>query len=200
MENLQIGTYGWRHQNWLESFYPDDLPEDWQLDYFSNAYRVLLVPMSDWLSWQSLDLEEVVDSVEAPFYFYLAVEHPLEKQQIEQLETVVNALGESVAGMVAWKAELVEQLKAINLPVTLVSENEHLSGWSWQLGAITFSGNPLVVLSELPTDGKAQVAILKSFMQSLPSEVNGAPLIVGGDSIDMEQVANLKTVGELLGF
>ena len=200
MENLQIGTYGWRHQNWLDSFYPDDLPEDWQLDYFSNAYRVLLVPMSDWLNWQSSDLEEVADSVEAPFYFYLAVEHELDAQQLEQLKAVVSELGESAAGMVAWKSELVEQLKPINLPVTLVSENECLSGWSWQSAGMTFSGNPLVVLTELPADGKAQVEILKSFMQSLPPEIGGAPLIVGGDSIDMALVANLKTVGELLGF
>jgi len=48
---LQVGTNGWEHDEWLGVFYPDDLPESWRLDYFSNAFNVVLVPQQAWLSW-----------------------------------------------------------------------------------------------------------------------------------------------------
>lgn len=41
---LLIGTCGWQHAAWSGSFYPDDLPEDWQLGYYGNEFRVVLVP------------------------------------------------------------------------------------------------------------------------------------------------------------
>ncbi|UCE88770.1 MAG: hypothetical protein JSW10_10650 [Pseudomonadota bacterium] len=41
---LLIGTCGWQHAAWKGGFYPDDLPADWQLTYYSNEFRVVLVP------------------------------------------------------------------------------------------------------------------------------------------------------------
>jgi uncharacterized protein YecE (DUF72 family) len=41
---LQIGSYGWRYEAWDNSFYPEDLPGDWQFAYYSNEYTVILIP------------------------------------------------------------------------------------------------------------------------------------------------------------
>ena len=41
---LLIGTCGWQHAAWKGGFYPDDLPAEWQLTYYSNEFRVVLVP------------------------------------------------------------------------------------------------------------------------------------------------------------
>jgi hypothetical protein len=43
-----IGAYGWQHKDWLGEFYPDDLPDEWQLGYYGNEYQVVLVPASYW--------------------------------------------------------------------------------------------------------------------------------------------------------
>ncbi len=41
---LQIGSYGWQYQSWNNSFYPEDLPMDWQFAYYANAYSVIMIP------------------------------------------------------------------------------------------------------------------------------------------------------------
>lgn len=45
---LLIGACGWDHPGWRGTFYPEDLPDDWQLGYYSNEYRVILVPAEYW--------------------------------------------------------------------------------------------------------------------------------------------------------
>ena len=45
---VQIGACGWQHRDWIGEFYPDDLPEEWQLGYYGNEFQVVLVPASYW--------------------------------------------------------------------------------------------------------------------------------------------------------
>jgi len=201
LENLQIGTYGWQHDSWLGSFYPEDLPEEWQLDYFSNAFRVVLVPQSEWLSWSTERLQNVMESVEGDFEFYFAVQDTLNADELELLKLVVSILGKRASGVVVWSEVAFTDLTIQSLPVTLISSQHCLSGWKWQAEGMWMSGNPLGFVSELSTDGKTQAALLGTFMASLPiDEKQGAPFIVGGAKVDMQQVANLKIVGELLGY
>jgi len=41
---LQIGSYGWQYESWKESFYPEDLPTEWQFGYYANEYTVIMIP------------------------------------------------------------------------------------------------------------------------------------------------------------
>ena len=43
---MLIGSVGWRHRHWQDSFYPDTLPEDWWLTYYSNEFGCVLVPVA----------------------------------------------------------------------------------------------------------------------------------------------------------
>ncbi len=40
---LLIGACGWLHEGWSGSFYPDDLPADWQMAYYANAWPLALI-------------------------------------------------------------------------------------------------------------------------------------------------------------
>lgn len=40
---LLIGTRGWQYPQWIGQFYPDDLPEEWQLGYYSNELNTVLL-------------------------------------------------------------------------------------------------------------------------------------------------------------
>ncbi len=219
VESLYIGTFGWRHDDWRGSFYPDDLPEEWQFDYFSNAFRVVLVPQEEWLTWSDETLCELQESIETPFYMYLELkeaglpnhffEHACEVMpldvcaELEQLKRVLSVLASSVAGLVVWSELEFTQRLLLDKPVTLVSRQYALPGWLWKKGGVCFSGHPLGVVFQLSSDGKEQVALLNDFMDSLSGvkagTVSHVPFIVGG-KINMQQVANLKTVGELLGY
>lgn len=66
-----MGACGWKHQAWLNDFYSDDLPEDWQLGFYSNEFSVVYVPLSDWIDEE--DLSVWADEVSETFRFILEV-------------------------------------------------------------------------------------------------------------------------------
>ncbi|MFK5913260.1 MAG: hypothetical protein QM484_02720 [Woeseiaceae bacterium] len=60
---ILIGSCGWKHPEWLDSFYSDDLPDDWQLGFYSNEFPVVYVETEDWLHSDVLQwTEDVSDS------------------------------------------------------------------------------------------------------------------------------------------
>lgn len=50
---LMIGAYGWQHPRWIEEFYPEGLPPEWQLGFYGNEFPVVLIPAA---YWQQTDL------------------------------------------------------------------------------------------------------------------------------------------------
>ena len=118
-ELIRVGTYGWQWSQWQGGFYPEDLPEDWQLDFYANYFRTVLVPQAQWLQWTdehcedlveavSLD-EDVFDSFEAyleqpPFLFYLSIEQVLSELDLLQFQQVKRALGDYFAGCIESEA------------------------------------------------------------------------------------------------
>ena len=55
-KTLLLGTGGWARPAWAADYYPDDLPADWQLDYYANDCDCVLLAPDD---WRSLDFEEL---------------------------------------------------------------------------------------------------------------------------------------------
>lgn len=100
-----MGTCGWKHQAWLNDFYAEDLPEEWQLGFYSNEFPVVYVPASDWLDASKsveADLSEWTADVSDAFRFILEVpENTLmnEEQFVAALETI-KTLGEHCLGLV----------------------------------------------------------------------------------------------------
>ena len=203
MENIQVGTFGWQHEKWNGSFYPEDMPEDWQLDFYANTYRVVLVPEKQWCSWSSDEIAETVEAVEGEFSFFFELVSIEDETTVQALEVIAKEFGELAAGIVVFGDDVENVSNTIaNLPVTMVSSSAVLEtdlNWQWQTDNWMCSGNPCGVLKTLISDAKQQTALLKSFMQSLPDDYEGAALIVYED-VDMQQLNNLKVIGELLGY
>ncbi|MCF6253805.1 MAG: hypothetical protein L3J38_03565 [Thiomicrorhabdus sp.] len=207
---LKIGTLGWQHDAWRETFYPEDLPSSWQLDYFSNVCRVALVPEHEWQCWSQEALTAIVESVEDDFSLYFALQNDLNggvdnAQTMAQLAHVLSVLGNVAQGVVVWSEKPFDQCYLLTLPVTLISSQHSLSGWQWQQNGVWMSGNPLGFVNQLPPEGRPQVSLLTDFVESLsknnePLKSNSVAFIVGGEEINMKQVSDLKTIGELLGY
>ncbi len=100
--NLQVGAYGWLHAQWQGSFYPDDLPPDWALSYYSNELNTVMVPASYWRHSAGFDCENWLDNIHDNFYFY--VECPaqalLDEQSFSVLLQQLNILKPHLAGVV----------------------------------------------------------------------------------------------------
>jgi uncharacterized protein YecE (DUF72 family) len=69
-----LGTIGWDHPAWNGVFYPDDLPPEWRLNYYSTAFECVYLPYATWhavapetlAGWRQDTLEHFRFLLEAP--------------------------------------------------------------------------------------------------------------------------------------
>ncbi len=100
---LLIGARGWDHEGWVGDFYPDDLPPDWRLSYYANAFRAALVPAEHLRQADPNQLGEWTADVPESFAFYLEVSgtlmQALGRGPMVLLE-LAQAIGDQLSGFV----------------------------------------------------------------------------------------------------
>jgi len=72
VRHLELAARGWTPANWLDQYYPEDLPEEWRLSYYANEHRFVLVPQAIWAA--ANDLDQWLDDLTEPFGFHLQIE------------------------------------------------------------------------------------------------------------------------------
>ena len=100
LPTFHVMPAGWDHPGWTGGFYPDDLPEDWRLSYFSNEFSEVLVPRCSWQEADPDELQGWVDDVSAAFRFYLELQEPVEASLCAKR---VEMLGGNFGGFVLTK-------------------------------------------------------------------------------------------------
>jgi Protein of unknown function DUF72 len=70
-QTINVGAYGWLHPHWENNFYPEDLPADWRLGYYSNEFNTVLVPAFYWHQQHLADCEALLDDVHPEFRFFI---------------------------------------------------------------------------------------------------------------------------------
>lgn len=73
---MRIAAYGWDHPGWEGGFYPADLPEEWRLAYYANAFSAVVVPAPLAVAATGQDLAHWAGETALSFRFL--VELPLE--------------------------------------------------------------------------------------------------------------------------
>ncbi len=68
-----VAARGWRHRAWVDNFYPEGLPADWQLSYYSNEFRAVVVPADYWPTVDALEVERWQEDTDEAFRFFLEV-------------------------------------------------------------------------------------------------------------------------------
>ncbi len=71
--NFLVAARGWRHPAWVENFYPQGLPEDWQLSYYSNEFRAVVVPADMWANADTREVAGWQEDTDEAFQFFLEV-------------------------------------------------------------------------------------------------------------------------------
>ncbi len=61
---LHFGLSGLSSLPMREGFFPEDLPEDWRLSYYSNEFQLLLISLSDINAYPSSSIEEIIEQLE----------------------------------------------------------------------------------------------------------------------------------------
>ncbi len=68
-----VAARGWRHPAWVESFYPEGLPADWQLSYYSNEFRAVVVPADAWAGVDAAEVARWREDTGEAFRFFLEI-------------------------------------------------------------------------------------------------------------------------------
>ena len=71
--DFTVAARGWRHPAWRDDYYPEDLPEDWQLSYYSNEFRAVVVPADYWPTVDEAEIERWLEDTGEEFQFFLEV-------------------------------------------------------------------------------------------------------------------------------
>ena len=138
-----LGAIGWEHPAWNGTFYPEDLPPEWRLNYYNYAFECVYLPYA---AWRTTPLETLTawrqDTLE---HFRFLLEAPLTLSNADA--TLLAALGEKAIVVhqhpgptLVWLEphanlkSLAQQLQALEqaAPIYLISTSDDLA----QLGQI----------------------------------------------------------------
>ncbi|MDH5764534.1 MAG: hypothetical protein OEZ38_00850 [Gammaproteobacteria bacterium] len=188
---LRLAARGWRHVSWLDSFYPEDLPEDWQLGFYANEFSAVLVPAGEWQANRGFASKDWCDDVAASFRFYL--EWPFDTAEGEDQQYYLQqcqALGSNLGAIIMSR----DLALSTQLPVYYLSADD-INQQIWTPEAQGQSG--IAGLSLTNTDLRVQRSWLESFADS--NADLEAVLILDAEP-DIQTLLDFKTLIELLGL
>jgi hypothetical protein len=98
---IEVGAIGWKHTLWREDFYPDELPEEWELSYYANEFRCVLVPHADWFDLDKDGIAQWYEDVHEVFSF-IAEYIPGTDAELNALPVLerIGVLGDRLHGIV----------------------------------------------------------------------------------------------------
>lgn len=71
---MWFAARGWQHPAWLSSFYPEDMPQEWQLAYYSNEFRSVVLPSEEFCSAKPAQVELWVNECGEGFRFIVELD------------------------------------------------------------------------------------------------------------------------------
>ena len=68
---IYSGAVGWNFPHWRESFYPEDLPKDWQLAFYNTQFRCVYLTCEVWSKASDEQVNEWLNETQERFRFVL---------------------------------------------------------------------------------------------------------------------------------
>lgn len=68
---IRLGALGWTYSAWQETFYPADMPAEWQLTYFNTQFNCVFLARSRWQQAGSEQMAEWNADTHERFLFLL---------------------------------------------------------------------------------------------------------------------------------
>lgn len=195
LADVVVGARGWLHEQWIDSYYPEDIPNEWRFGFYANEFNTILIP---WLEWQdSLEtLEESLDDTDDDFHLYL--ELPSDKTCL--LPAYLAEIKDNVTGLVCldglaedWQAQSSALGVALFLPLP--------KGQAvFQSFAEVASDRPVELVL---IDGAREIDDLMVMREQLELALSQAGSRLDFIFIDttpaLEAMRNTKMIAELLG-
>ena len=132
-----VGARGWEHEDWVGSFYPQDLPADWRLTYYNNFFTCCYLDYPAWAQQSEATLMQWVADILPRFRFVLEVPAGLSEHDHARLAILAPRTGlqDTSAGLLTsclwlpeapdWRAlstQIQQRLQTPGTPCYLVSQ------------------------------------------------------------------------------
>ena len=204
---VMVGAIGWEYPSWRDSFYPEDLPEDWRLSYYSNEFPVVLLPVSRLAAAELSEVTEWLEETHQGFRFVLELDRPLDAALRARLETLAPKL----------LAVVMPREQAVELPETLArlpqvmekaadkSCELHLQagvGHCWDGHGAPCWGDDIALVCLQAGEFKDMRRLREVIASCQPALEEGRCLVLlfEGEAPDIEVMHNARTIAELLGY
>jgi len=175
-DRLLLGTVGWERPEWLQGYYPHDLPADWRLAYYANDCGCVLLPVDLWCG-DPAAIEQALCEPPASLRFFLQMparatrdaRHRLEIFPATQTVLLVDATDPVYQGFRQWRARGGGVWVDTDSAASLVR---------WDLAAFDLRD-------------------LRIRAEALDSQVQA--LVLGGAGADPGRIRELRSLLELMG-
>lgn len=206
MENTLIGTKGWSHKTWLGSFYPDDMPVDWQLDYYSNQFACVLVTQQEWEQWSTEQIVEIANNLAEETFFITLLVSTCKKDQLKKIKKVLGNLFHGV--LVTKYLDFYSNDLAVEITIksrdarinTKLTNNRLTTNWQFQYENNFYTGFPLIELNLAKLSIVEQKELLINLSQSFPKTINGGLIYITNIEENTQKIEDFKILAELLGL
>ncbi len=71
---VYLGACDWRHPEWVGTFYPGDMPEEWRLAFFQTQYSCVWLGRAMWEGASEAEVSAWLDDTREDFHFLLQSE------------------------------------------------------------------------------------------------------------------------------
>jgi hypothetical protein len=187
--SLCLGARDWEHPAWARGYYPEDLPSDWRLSYYSNDLPQVLVPQARWLPAGEAGWADWLEAVGPEFRFFLELEPGPVPASLEVCAAALEAHCGGV--LVPSRRQLPERC---SFPVYLVRTLA-------KPGAPLPGPLPLALVMEPEALGdlRAQRRLFEDLARGQAAQ-GELPLFLGGDAPSMRLLRDAKQLAELMGL
>ncbi|MDZ7662261.1 hypothetical protein [Thiohalophilus sp.] len=212
---ILIGSCGWQHEGWQDSYYPADLPSEWRLGYYSNEFPLAVVTereraQAEDLPGEMADCREdlwVLVSVTNDAGLESAVD--LLQQLPRQGGVLLQVDPAACRDPDAWLAQIAPRLNGQPLcvdPVRLLNEawrdalRARSIGWSWNSHSDA-DGLALGPLAVIRVDGDCSARQLRDYLEAglaVSRPTRDVALVIDGQPPDVETLRQAKQIEELL--
>jgi hypothetical protein len=182
---LRFGTVGWRHEAWVQGYYPEGLPEDWQLGYYANELAAVLLPATAWVGESPQQLARWAEDVHPAFRFYLLADAGREPSR----QAVLAAELEGCLGGVLWPVP--------GAPAGMLGPSAQAPARTRAWGDA--SGVRVAVLQVTGLDLRGRRRLLEQLLPLLSTHGDKAIFLGDADTMPGE-ARELQTVAELMGL
>lgn len=217
-QRINLGAYGWLHPHWLNTFYPEDLPEDWRLGYYSNEFNTVLVPASYWQGLHVDECEGWLDDVPPEFQFFIECHgRMLDRVSLAGFTETLKVLKPQLSGLVflegpqssdTIKDQLSSLTEELGLDVFDVG-SVHGRQRIWQPGCgltdVTLEVSPYAryaFIEDDLTDLRASRARVEPFTMHLNDDDAAsieATMIVSHPRLQVSDLTKFRSVLEIMG-